>query len=70
MKVFDCLNERYYEKKDLIKESFDIFFKDGKRWTGLKGKELKMWAFDWAEEYVKENTILPSQVKQWRKENE
>ena len=68
MKVFDCLNERYYEKKDLIKESYDIFVKE--EWTGLKGKDQKRWALDLAKKYVKENTILPSQVKQWRKENE
>ena len=68
MKVFDCLNERYYEKKDLIKESYDIFVKE--TWTGLNKKEQHRWAMDLAKQYVRENTILPSQVKQWRKENE
>lgn len=71
MQVYDTLNGKIYEKKDLIKESYEVFLKDLHLEDGFDNeKDMKKEAMNTAKEYVKENAIPLSQVKKWKKENQ
>jgi hypothetical protein len=72
MKVYDMLNNKWYHKGKLIKESYDVFIKEANRDPGLETKKDKHdYAMDLAREYVRENTLSTlREVNEWRKNNE
>lgn len=59
VRVFDTLNETWYNKDDLLKESFDIFVRN----------HPKERAIFLASQYVKENAISPEKYPEWRFKN-
>ena len=62
MKVLDMLNYKWYEKEDLIQESYKVFLEDG---TRTKKQALKT-----AKQYVKENSLNEIEVAKWVKEHD
>lgn len=70
MKVLDILNFKWYEKEDLIKESYKIFLKDLHLEDGFETKEdMQKEAMNTAKEYVKENAWTMEEVARWVKDN-
>ena len=55
MKVFDILNERWYEKKDLIKECYKAFMQTQD--TSLSKQQQRENTKRLTKEYIRENTL-------------
>ena len=71
MKVYDMLNGKWYEKKDLLKESFDVFIQDLDINDFDNEKDRRRAAMMKARDYIAENTLTTKkQVKEWEEENE
>jgi hypothetical protein len=67
-RVLDLLNKKWYTKKALIKESYDVFIKDLDPNDFDSKNDMKATAMDEAEEYVEENSISEAEYKKLEKE--